>query len=91
MQRGYASCRACRSDSSEWPKRIVEGFISVRRYVCTSASVVVTGSSALAVSPEKLGSRLSARKTANSPGDIVVIGLGGLQVDRTQHFPSQSQ
>ena len=81
MQRGCASCRACRSDSSEWPKSIVEGSISVRRYVCTSASVVVTGSSASAVIPEKLGLRLSARNTeqrANSPGEIVSDRAGRL-------------
>ncbi len=29
-QYGCASCRACRSDSNEWPSRIVKGFMSVR-------------------------------------------------------------
>ena len=36
-QYGCASCRVCRFDSSEWPSRIVEGFIGVPRCICTSA------------------------------------------------------
>ena len=49
MWRGCASCRACRSGLIEWARRIAKGFISVRRCVCTLASVVVTGPSAAAV------------------------------------------
>ena len=45
MQRGCGSCRAFRSDSSKWPNRIVEGFISVQRCVCTSARSSLQGRS----------------------------------------------
>ena len=62
MQPPCESFRARRSDSRECPSRIVEGVICVRRCVCTSASVVVTGSSAAAVIPEKLGLGISACK-----------------------------
>ena len=75
MQRGCESFKERRSDSSECPTRIVEGLMSVRSSVCTSASVVVTGSSAAAVMPEKLGSKISARNKdrslANLPREII--------------------
>ena len=62
MQRPCESFRARRSNSRERPSRIVEGFISVRRWVCASASVVITGLSAAAGIPEKLGLEISPGK-----------------------------
>ena len=46
-----------RSDLSERPSRIVGS-----AYVCTLTSIVVTGSTAAAVVPEKHGSGISAEK-----------------------------
>ena len=61
MHHGCAICSARRSDSSECPMRIVDDVMSVWRCACTSASVVVIGSRACAVMPEKLNSGLSAK------------------------------
>ena len=60
MHRGWEYCSACKSDSSEWPSKIVECDMRVLRCACTSASVVVTGSRASAVMPEKLESAVKA-------------------------------
>jgi hypothetical protein len=51
---GCESFKECRSDSRELPNRVVESFINVRRYVLTSESVVVTGSSSADVVPKML-------------------------------------
>lgn len=58
-----ARCRESRSGSGDWPSRIVEGIMNVRRCIFTSASIVITGSSTAVVIPEILGLRLSVRKT----------------------------
>ena len=95
MQRGCESFKERRSDSSECPTRIVEGFISVRTPVCTAASVVVTGSSAAAVMPEKLGSKIGARNKTDRLrtyreiisdrarwfDELIVDNFSGLKVD----------
>jgi hypothetical protein len=62
MHRGWESCSARKSCSSEWPSRIVDGVMSVRRCACTSASDVVIDSRVLAVIPEKLESGVMAQK-----------------------------
>ncbi|KAH8977710.1 hypothetical protein EDB92DRAFT_1914884 [Lactarius akahatsu] len=73
-----ARCRARRSDSSEWPNRIVEGLIGVRRCFCTSVSVVVTGNATVVIA-EKLDYVRERQFTCKLPGTTVI---GVLQFNR---------
>jgi hypothetical protein len=59
MHHGCASRSAHRSDSSEWPSKMVEGVMIVWRCACTSARFVVTGSNISTVIPDKINLWLS--------------------------------
>lgn len=56
---------------------LVGVLINLRKYVCMSASVIVTGSSDAAVIPERFGSDVSERKKTdtNLPGEMICLSV----------------